>query len=275
MNGRKPYEGICTESQMLALIENIDKTKDVEWSEYVVDGEELSYPMWKAVAASEGDTYEDFIKYFDAAKKKTSSKDVVVTDDEKVGSVEPEDDFDDQTEVDVFTESASPLIFNGEDLVSKVRRLMGNNHVVSDNSGVVKPKLDGMPTKSTKQVTEVDATKENKVEADVAKKATKAGVGVVKADDAFVAQTKVDVTDGEGLKKGPAQLSDMTGVVKPNAVGFKGSAKPDIKVDATKTTIEIKDAPKDANPKVGMIKPDSDIKPNPKPITFKDAIKNK
>lgn len=275
MNGRKPYEGICTEAQMLSLIENIDNTKDVEWSEYVVDGEELSYPMWKAVAAAEGDTYEDFVKYFDAAKKKTNSKDVIVSDDDKVGIVEPDDDFDDQTEVDVFTESASPLIFNGEDLVSKVRRLMGNNHVVSDKSGVVKPKLDGMPSKTTKQITDVDSTKENTPDVDVAKKAAKAGVGVVKATDAFTTQTKVDVTAGDGLKKGPAQLSDMTGVVKSSAVGLKGSTKAEIKVDATKSTIEIKDAPKDANPKVGMIKPDSDIKPNPKPITFKDAIKNK
>lgn len=275
MNGRKPYEGICTEAQMLSLIENIDNTKDVEWSEYVVDGEELSYPMWKAVAAAEGDTYEDFVKYFDAAKKKTNSKDVIVSDDDKVGIVEPDDDFDDQTEVDVFTESASPLIFNGEDLVSKVRRLMGNNHVVSDKSGVVKPKLDGMPSKTTKQITDVDSTKENTPDVDVAKKAAKAGVGVVKATDAFTTQTKVDVTAGDGLKKGPSQLSDMTGVVKSSAVGLKGSTKAEIKVDATKSTIEIKDAPKDANPKVGMIKPDSDIKPNPKPITFKDAIKNK
>lgn len=275
MNGRKPYEGICTEAQMLSLIENIDNTKDVEWSEYVVDGEELSYPMWKAVAAAEGDTYEDFVKYFDAAKKKTNGKDVIVSDDDKVGIVEPDDDFDDQTEVDVFTESASPLIFNGEDLVSKVRRLMGNNHVVSDKSGVVKPKLDGMPSKTTKQITDVDSTKENTPDVDVAKKAAKAGVGVVKATDAFTTQTKVDVTAGDGLKKGPAQLSDMTGVVKSSAVGLKGSTKAEIKVDATKSTIEIKDAPKDANPKVGMIKPDSDIKPNPKPITFKDAIKNK
>lgn len=275
MNGRKPYEGICTEAQMLSLIENIDQTKDVEWSEYVVDGEELSYPMWKAVTAAEGDTYEDFVNYFDAAKKKSNGKDVIVTDDDKVGVVEPDDDFDDQTEVDVFTESASPLIFNGEDLVSKVRRLMGNNHIVSDNSGVVKPKLDGMPTKSTKQVTDVDSTKPNTPDVDVAKKATKAGVGVVKATDAFTTQTKVDVTAGDGLKKGPAQLSDMTGVVKPNAGGLKGSTKPKIKVDATKSTVEIKDAPKNATPKVGMIKPDSNIKPNPKPITFKDAIKNK
>lgn len=272
MNGRKPYEGICTESQMLALIENIDGTKDVEWSEYVIDGEELSYPMWKAVAAAEGDTYEDFVNYFDAAKKKINSKDVVEVDDDKVGCNEPDDEFEDQTEVDVFTESASPLIFNGEDLAAKVRRLMGNNHVVSDQSGVVKPKIEGMPSKSTKQVTEVDSTKPSYADVDVAKKAPKAGVGVVKPDDAFTAQTKVDVTAGSGLTKGPNQVSDMTGIVKPKANDIKSSTKPAINVDSTKSTVETKDAPKNGAPKVGMIKPDSDIKPTPKPITFKDKI---
>lgn len=262
MNGRKPYEGIITESEMMTLIENIDSTKDVEWSEYEIDGEKLSYPMWKAVVSSEGDTYEDFLNYFKEAKKKVNSKDLVVVDDEMVGVVEPEDDFETQTKVDVFTESASNgLIFSGEDMVTKIKRLMGNNHVVSDNTGVVKPSSEGMPTKSTKQVTDVDSTKGNKPEFDIAKKAPTVGVGVIKPTDAFHQQTKVDVTSGSGLTKGPNQVSDQTGIVKAKSEGFSSSAKPEIKIDATTGTVEVKKAASNVKPSVGMIKPKDDINP--------------
>lgn len=273
MNGKKPYEGIVTEAEMMTLIENISNTAHVEWDEYDMgDNEKASYPMWKAVVASEGDTYEDFLNYFKAAKAKMSGKDVVVTDDEKVGIVEPEDDFEEQTEVSL-TESATP-VFGGEDLAAKVRRLMNRPLVASDNSGVVKPKSEGMPTKTTKQVTEVDSTKESKPEIDVAKKAPKAGVGVVKPSDAFNTQTKVDVTAGKGLTKGPNQLSDNSGIVKPKAEGFKSSAKPEIKIDASKPiAAEIDKAAKSVKPTVGMIKPKGDLNPNPKPITFKDFLK--
>lgn len=270
MNGRKPYEGICTESQIMSLIENIDNTKDVEWSDYVIDGEKLSYPMWKAVAASEGDTYEDFLKYFSAVK--SNQKEPIKTDDEKVGIVKPEDDFEDQTEVDVFTESATPtLIFGGEDLAAKIKRLMGNNHVISDKTGVVKPTSEGMPSKTTKQVIDSDSTKPNEAVVEIAKKAKAASVGSISPSDAFTAQTKVDVASGKGLSKGPNQVSDQTGIVKPKS-DFGGSTKPEIKIDATKTVVKTENAPKKANPSVGMIKPESDIKPNPKPITFKNMI---
>lgn len=272
MNGRKPYEGIVSDQVMMSLIENINKTANVEWDDYTIEGEEVSYPMWKATVAQEGDTYEDFLKYFKESREKMNGKDVIVEEDDNVGIIEPEDDFEKQTEVSL-TESATP-VFGGEDLAAKVKRLMNRPIVVSDDTGVVKPKAEGMPTKTTKQVTNVDATKATKPEVDVAKKAPSAGVGVVKASDAFSTQTKVDVTDGKGLTKGPNQVSDMTGVVKPKAEGFKSSTKPDVKIDSSKPlAAEIEKAAKASKPSVGMIEPKGDLNPKPKPITFKDFIK--
>jgi hypothetical protein len=266
MNGRKPYEGICTEAEMLTLIENIDRTPDIEWDDYEIDGEKLSYPMWKIVTTNT--SYDEYLKYFDAAKK-NNAKVGVTTDDEKVGIVEPDDAFEDQTEVDVFTESTSSIF--AENIIDKMKKLMSNNHVVSDNTGVVKPKLDGMPDKKTSQITSTDSTKESTPDVTIAKAAPKAGVGVVKPSDAFNTQTKVDITDGKGLTKSPNQLSDKTGIVKPQSE-FGGKTAAKTTIDASNSTVEIKDAPKSAKPSVGMIKPDSDIKPKNNPISFKDFL---
>jgi len=272
MNGRKPYEGIVSDKEMMSLIENINKTAHVEWDDYTIEGEEVSYPMWKATVSQEGDTYEDFLKYFKESRTKMTGKDVIVEDDDNVGIIEPEDDFEKQTEVSL-TESATP-VFGGEDLADKVKRLMNRSMVISDDTGAVKPKSEGMPNKTTKQVTNVDSTKENKPNVEIAKKAPNAGVGVVKPSDSFTAQTKVDVTDGKGLTKGANQLSDMTGIVKPKSEGFKSTTKPDVKIDSSKPlAAEIEKAAKASKPSVGMIEPKGDLNPKPKPITFKDFIK--
>jgi 2,3-bisphosphoglycerate-independent phosphoglycerate mutase len=45
----------------------------------------------------------------------------VTTDDEKVGIVEPDDAFEDQTEVDVFTESTSSIF--AENIIDKMKKL--------------------------------------------------------------------------------------------------------------------------------------------------------
>lgn len=274
MNPRKPYEGLINEDEIMKLVSNIDNTPNVEWADYNIDGDTVSYPMWKAVIASEGDTYEDFIKYFNETRKKMDNTKSVESDDEMVGVVEPDVEFDEQN-IPCITESIETgLVFGGEDLAVKVKRLMSRPLVASDKTGVVEPKSEGMSKKTTKQVTEYDSTEENKPKVEKAKTAPKAGVGVVKAHDDMGKQNSVDVYKARGEKKGEFTVSDKTGVVDPKSEGFKNGAKPVIKTDsstAIKATVE-KAAP---SPKagVGVVKPTSTVKASPKPITFSDFLK--
>ena len=54
MNPRRPYDGLISEQDMLTLIENTNKTPNLEWDEYETGDDKMSYPMWKAAVAHPG-----------------------------------------------------------------------------------------------------------------------------------------------------------------------------------------------------------------------------
>lgn len=274
LNPRRPYDGLITEQDMLTLIENTNKTPNLEWDEYTNGEDNVSYPMWKI--ANPCNTYEEWLDYFDAKRK--SQTEPVVADDQKVGIVKPSDAFDNEdNEVEPLTESVTKngLVFGGEDLADKVARLMNKGHVLSDKTGAVKPKSEGMPSKTTEQITNVDNTKKSEPEMDAAKKNAKPAPGFIKPSADLGTQTKVDVFAGKGLTKGDHELSDKTGVVKPKSEGMPSKTATQVTDhDTTKDhEPEIERAAAAVKPTPGFIKPKGgDLANKATGITFKEYL---
>lgn len=260
MNSRKPYQGMINESEMMSLIENINKTPNVEWEEYVIEGESVSYPMWKTAIAQEGDTYEDFLDYFKESKNKSKIDEVIIEDDENVGVVD--------ADMEPLNEGVSIGLFGGMNIVDKINQLMKQ-----DKSGSVKAFSENMPNKKTAPVIDNDQYAPSKPDVEIAKKASTPSVGGVKATDAFQAQTKVDLKGTAPTKGGDSVLSDKTGSVTVKTGDMpKGTTTKTVNNDvSTPNKVEIEKAAKAATPTVGMIKPNDAFSAQ----SFKDIIKFK
>lgn len=231
MFGKKPYE-MLSNTDIETLVENVNKTKNVEWDEYDIQGEKVNFPMWKVVTASQGDSFEDFKKMFTGTATKPSASRIEI-DSSNVGVVKASDAFTKQT-------STGTLAYGDDNLIDKVSKLMTGKNTLNDQTGIVKPQTT-FNSGTVKQIITVDASSVTAPVIEKAGSAPKAKPGVVKPTDAMIKQNvsapKATAPKGKGV----------VGVVKP-------------KVDMGKQNVT---KPTETNPKgkgvVGVVKPKSDL----------------
>ena len=101
------------------------------------------------------------------------------------GFIKPSADLGTQTKVDVFA---------GKGLTK-------GDHELSDKTGVVKPKSEGMPSKTATQVTDHDTTKDHEPEIERAAAAVKPTPGFIKPKGGDLANKATGITFKEYLGK--------------------------------------------------------------------------
>jgi hypothetical protein len=167
---------------------------------------------------------------------------------------------------------------------NKVEKVETTSHAASpkgDKDAIVKPKTEDMPSKKTAQVTKQDNVKINPVETKshaASPKGDKVGIVKPKTEDMPEKKTTpVTKQDGtvnpvETKSHAASPKGDKVGIVKPKTedkVAKASKPKESSEIDATKPDLKVtSNAAKPKGDNVGVVKVKSDIKPDPKGISF-------
>lgn len=238
---------------------NLEQLKDHEVKAFEINGESKLFPFWTPVKPAE--VHYDATSYLDAKAKATRNKNNLV------GVVKPKAEF--KTE----KKSMNDLQKNVFDttLAGKISKEIEkvDQESIKDNTGIVQPvKNELNSTKTTKMVTEWDATKDNTVDTSKLPNHTPS-VGDVKVlpNDMKATATNTQITEWDATKENKPVIeksakvgNTSVGAVKPlpNQLNDTKTTKMVTEWDATKENeLEVDKAAKNVTPKVRMIKPKS------------------